>query len=502
MAQARPRRTSVLGVAAQVGFAVGLSAVLSFAAPNESEGRARQRAVEIAQAASDAVAAAFDRMDPERDVAGVLAVKLGGGDTDLAGVFDRREVELRWDGLNWSFRDKTVGGEWQPGGSMPLGQAINAAGPWGRVVIPSGAPAVQGAALGRASWNSATATHRGPVLVRGGTVRDVTSLGEGAPALWFDGCEILASTGSKAAVQIHKGVALGTPLAFTDCEFGAVDPAHRGWGDHPMMWAVRAYAQGPLGFAGCRFRAHTSEHSIYASNVQGALSIVDCDFEPSPRTNLQVTNRVREGPPGEGPIGIRNNRLQISRKVRDGAGGGGSITIAGHHGPVALLDIEFITGTTHYPWDSHNALIVVWGEPTPGPNGGAHLLPDGYWIPELAVAGLQLGRAPEDGPYTPDREPVMVSAVREVWMEAPASAQVAVVGWGSTGGHAGRLMVNASGPNTVAGQSVEIGVLRWERAPADAAGEPWWSVVGAGWAVGLPAHPAAGDYGPAAMKAD
>lgn len=447
----------------------------------------------LAEAARYSVAVAFDDYSPARDLLDAFALELRGIESDigLGNIFDGPAATLTWAGTSWAL--EVDGTPVAMPDSKALGHAINAVGPWGSVWIGEGPP-VSGGTMGAGSWNSVATQHPGPVRVVGGQILGLGSTGPGAPALWVQDAVVLCPTGASSTVQVHPGTA-ARPMVFQRVTFAAQDPEHTGWpnqpGGWPLRWHVSTHSSGPMGFSECVFLDHVEEHHQYHRNLLGGLYLWDCDMAETRRTAVQVVNRMTEGPAGFGWIGVENCRIRIGQKVGK-AGGGGALTIAGHHGEIGIIDVDFTTGPSARPFDSHNALVVIWGEPTSA-NSSAWKLPDGYWTHEVAVAGIRV-LSTEEFPFIPDRRPFVYSATRIVSMERPFGG---VVDTRFAGGNAFRLSINDQGANVPgSGESLEIGLWRWSAQ----GGSAHWQVHGhpATWAAGLTGLPATGEYGPLA----
>lgn len=458
-----------------------------------TDGAARARAKEIAEEARRALASAFADLAPEErreEIEELLLAALRGEDVDVTPLWNGATARLAWTGASWTLNGSHEG--------KPLAAAVEAAGPWGRVVLETpDAPPVSHGGIGLHSWQGININHPGPVLVQGMRIQGV-ALGGTAPGLWFEDLSTSMADGASSMVGVAAGSVGAHPVVFRRVNFGVAMPESKRFEGFPAKWGIRAHGQvGGIGVLQSTFAAGSmEEHPIYISNSQRALLVQDCVLPATVRTGAQIVNRTGDGPPATGPMAFVRLRAAVSTRKQmgeagspgKGHGGGSTITIAGHGGPVALLDLALeALQDPGYPWTLHNGLIGIWCEPFSN-QSMPHLAPGGWWTDELAIAGLRI-TGPE---LRTDRPGILLSGVRRALVEAPAP-------WAPTmPNNTGRLIVlNDNGPNHHGPggepRNPELGQLIWERVDDDA---PWWVVHGKHWASSLPAHPPSGTYKP------
>ncbi len=386
-----------------------------------------------------------------------------------------------------------VGGAVHRGGqtSKALWEAIEAAGPWGTVNVgPAGSARLPGAVLGFDNWLGGAVSHRGPVLVRGSAIGGIGVRGAATPALWIES-DLRASKGASSAFGNGADDLAPGPLVVRGAFVGAQDASGTSYNAAPIKWGVHfgGQVEGGIALVDLEFGL-ADEHGRYIQNSRGAYYEARCRYPASTRCSAgQHTNRLRSGstalPPASGPVAIVEPHVTVSRRWLNaegskGVGGGGSITIAGHTGPVAILDPTFDFDLPAYPVPasgSHGNLIMVWGE-TFTANGGCHLTEGGWWIDEVAIAGIRLHPG-TGGVYTPDRDAIGMGATRLVWFEAPSELAEEDVQFETTASQ--RISINTTGSDVPeSGQRMEIGTLHWA-----GAGPSWWRLEGQGWARGI-----------------
>ncbi len=421
-----------------------------------------RRAEALAAEARRRIAAGFAALAPEGERQRVevwIQFALAGVDLPLDELWTGTRVEVIEGADGWTVR----GGGPDVQSGKPLWEAVQRAGPWGRVVVRGRTPA-PGGAIGVRSWQGGPIDHPGPVRIEGGPLGGI-SFGESSPALWIEGCEILAAPTAGSIVGVSQGQIAPGPVVLRGCRLGSTEPGRRVFNAHPNKWGVRAHGQvaGGLAFLGCRFD-ETDEHGLYISNSQTALLVSDCTFAATTRTNVQIVNRVGDGPRAHGPVVLENLRLVVPRRLATGGrgvGGGSGLTIAGHTGPVAIRDVVFSTAPASFEGGSHNGLVAIWCEPPPE---AVHRLESGHWTEELVLLGLEVGAAGDTLPYTPDRPSVMISGVARALVEAPPAPRVGLGGQGPE-----RLVFNGDGADAD-GARREVGELTYLRPPGEA---PW-----------------------------
>ena len=205
---------------------------------------------------------------------------------------------------------------------------------------------------GGSKWNVNTVTWAS------GAVRDLTIRGLRPSAtingeMSFQGSGLLAPYNLKfanftveAAGQrgflsyMNQGPFLGMQFE----NLGLIDP------NKLNKWWFRFHGPTQFRVEKCHQLAQNIEHFLYADNVQGDSSIVDCSAIGNGRTMIQICNRGQSGPSGYGDILIQNCTATNPGRVE----GASAFTIAGHIGGTVRID-------NCKTINANGGSCVVWG---------------------------------------------------------------------------------------------------------------------------------------------
>jgi len=276
----------------------------------------------------------------------------------------------------------------------PIASALRLAGPGSMVRLAQGD--YPGFTLGfnnRAKNNAKTAggAPGAPVVVQGqGRVRllpmgrgDTISIHQDVANGHFVFRNLEIIPGSRAGVLffIQPAGRVHRDFAFEDCHIlGSWD--HRTGKGATSKWGIWAHSLDGFRFEGVNLPSRVErirwEHGFYIENPCGPVTIANVRAKELGRTFCQFTAREKEGPPGSGPITVRDCVVSDCGLSRgDAFKGGTAFTLAGRITGTTLIERNTyragfdpsLRGLTHGGAPYGTGALVAWQGGERVPNG-------------------------------------------------------------------------------------------------------------------------------------
>ncbi len=322
---------------------------------------------------------------------------------------------------------KTVQGLGKPPSSVtnPIARALELAQPGSVIDLAPGEYPAFAIGFGQAADDNAITTggaNGRPIIVRAHGKVKIRRHRDGGDTIalvqqkrfgyvTFEGLTIEASY--RAAVMFYA-VEPGQShdaIRFLDCHIeGNYDHLRKQGAD--SKWGVYGRALRDFEWRGQRGRSTIRdlqhEHAFYLQNPAGDILIENTDASLLGRTFLQVVSRPHEGPPGNGRITLRNNRIEDACVAPgDNFKGGCTLTFAGRHRGTVWLENNVIrTG-----FDDERRALTAPGDPY---GTGALLVwaPEGDPLSELVLIGNRF----EFDSGCGDRPLVSLQGLKGLWL--------------------------------------------------------------------------------------